>query len=159
MGLKNYTTTIKAQKTVSEIEELLVKNKATDTWKEYDTSGNVISLNFAVMTGFGKMPFKLKVNTEAVRQILIEQKKAGQISISKKDVLDIEYARNVGWRILKDLIDAQMAVVSIKMRKLEQVFLVDIWDNQSGRTFFEVLSERKFAGLIMEPQPPYKEVI
>lgn len=153
MGLKNYTTTINAKKTVSEIEELLVKNKATDIWKEFDVSGNVISLNFAVMTEYGKMPFKLIVNAEAVQQILIEQKKEGLINISNKDVLDIDYARNVGWRILKDLIDAQMAVVSVKMRKLEQVFLADIWDARTGRTFFEILSEKKFAGMLMEAKP------
>ncbi len=147
-GLKNYSTEVPAQKTVSEIEDLLVKNTVTDTWKEYDASGHIISLNFAVMTEFGKVPFKLKINVEVIRQLLAEQKRAGLIDISKKDAADIEYARNVGWRILKDLIDAQMAVVAIKMRKVEQIFLADIC-SQNGKTFFEVLAEKKFAGLLL----------
>lgn len=66
--------------------------------------------------------------------------------------LYIEHARNVGWRILKDWIDLQMALVEVKMRKLEQIFLADMWDARTGRTFYEVLAEKKFAGQLMEAE-------
>ena len=151
MNLKNYTTGIKANKTIAEIEESLISHGARDLWKQYDGSQNIISLTFSVITEQGKIPFKLTINPEAVRQIIAEQHKKGRArGISKKQASDMEHARNVGWRILKDWIDAQMALVEIRMRKLEQIFLSDIWDAQSGKTFFEILQEKKFAGMLME---------
>jgi len=151
-GLKNYTTEIPAQRTISEIEDILVKNGATDTWKQYGSAGKVTALNFAVNTEFGKMPFKLSIDAQVISEVLKEQVKQGLKGISRKQALDIEHARNVGWRIVKDWIDAQMAMISLKMRKLEQVFLADIYDMRSGKTFFQILRDKEYAGLLMEGQ-------
>ncbi len=84
MGLKNYSTTISATKTIMEIEDILSRHKATDSWKQYDGNGNIIALNFAVNTDFGKMPFKLPVNVDAVRQILKNEKWNKIINLSKQ---------------------------------------------------------------------------
>ncbi len=151
-GLKNYTTEIPAQKTIGEIEEILVKYGATDTWKQYDEAGKITSLNFAVRTEFGKMPFRLSIDAEVISVVLREQAKQGLRGISRKQAWDIEHARNVGWRIIRDWIDAQMAMVSLKMRKLEQIFLADAFDMRTEKTFFQILQDKKYPGLLMEPQ-------
>lgn len=151
MSLKNYSTKIPANQTITEIEASLIHHGATDLWKQYDGSKNITSLTFAVITEHGKIPFKLSINIEAVRQIIAEQHKKGKArGISQGQATDLEHARNVGWRILKDWMDAQMALVEVGMRKLEQVFLADIWDARTSMTYFEVLSEKKFAGMLME---------
>lgn len=150
MGLKNYSTKIPANKTISEIEESLLQHGATDLWKSYGANKEILSLAFAVPTEHGKIPFKLIINIEAVRQIIREQHQKGDArAISNAQAQDIEQARNVGWRILKDWIDAQMALVEVKMRKIEQVFLADIWDSHTEKTFFEVLEDKNFPGLLM----------
>ena len=150
-SLKNYSTKISANKTIVEIEEILLQHGATDLWKTYGDKKDILSLTFAVPTEHGKIPFKLMINIEAVRQTIREQHHKGNArGISNATAQDMEHARNVGWRILKDWVDAQMALVEVKMRKLEQVFLADIWDSHTGKTFFDVLVEKKFAGLLME---------
>ncbi len=151
-GLKNYTTEIPALKTISEIEEILVKHGATDTWKQYDDRGKVTALNFAVKTEFGKMPFKFSIDANVICAVLKEQVQQGSRGISMKQASDIEHARNVGWRIVKDWIDSQMALVSLKMRKLEQIFLADIYDMRTEKTFFQILQDKKYVGLLMESQ-------
>lgn len=155
-GLKNYSTDIPAARSVAEIEEMLVQNGATDTWKSY-TGKALTCLNFMVMTEFGKVPFKIVVDATVVRALLIEQKSKGVLRghiMTQARVEDIENARNVGWRIMRDLIEAQMAVVQMGLRKLEQVFLADIFNDASGKTFFEVLVDRKFKDLIMPGTEP-----
>lgn len=152
-SLKNYSTKVPARQTIGEIEESLVKHGASDIWKQYDDKGNITTLNFAIITEFGKLPFKLGINIEAVRQIIKDQKRAGNVKgISQMQAQDTEHARNVGWRILKDWIDSQMALVEIKMRKLEQIFLADIWDARTGKTLYDVLAEGKFTKFLMEAQ-------
>jgi hypothetical protein len=44
--IKNYTTTVSITKTLSEIEDLLLRFKATDILKQYDEDQNVISCCF-----------------------------------------------------------------------------------------------------------------
>jgi hypothetical protein len=150
-GLKNYTTEIPAQKTISEIEDILVEQGATDIWKQYDSTGKVISLNFAVKTDFGKMPFKFSIDPQAISRVLSDQANRGLRGISRKQALDIDHARNVGWRIVKNWIEAQMAMVSLKQRKLEQIFLADAYDMKTEKTLFQILQDKKFPGLLMEP--------
>jgi len=150
MGLKNYSTNIPTAKTIMEIEDILTKHRSTDIWKQYDADGNIISLNFAINTEFGKMPFKLPVNVEAVRQILKSEKRDKKISLSKNQVEDLQTAQRIAWRIMKDWIDAQMALVDITMVKFEQVFLPYTYDFDKNRSLYDTFKESKFKGLLME---------
>ena len=71
----NYTTTIDAYKTVSEIEYILVKHKAKSVLKNYTNDGSIESLSFIVEIPTGQMPIKLPVNTDAALAVLIRDKK------------------------------------------------------------------------------------
>lgn len=155
MALKNYSTSIDVDKTISEIEKILSSHGASDIWKQYDTAGNVICLNFAINTEFGKMPFKLPMDAQKVLQILSTEKKVGRArGLSKAEAEDINQARKVGWRIIKDWIDSQLALVEINLVKVEQVFLPYAYDPVKNQTLYETIRERKFAGMLMEPQKP-----
>ena len=60
------------------------------------------------------------MNTEVVYDKLKEQQRAGKIPpryVSK------EQAERVAWRILKDWVESQMAIVEAGMVKAEEVFL------------------------------------
>ena len=137
-----------------EIEDIISKHKATDIWKQYDPNGNIIALNFAVNTDFGKMPFKLPVNVEAVRQILKNEKRNKRINLSKQQTEDIQTASRIAWRIMKDWIDAQMALIDIEMVKIEQVFLPYAYDFNKQQSLYDSFKERKFAGMLMEAKAP-----
>lgn len=56
MSLKNYSTSICVDKTISEIEKILSTHGASDILKHYDGAGNVTDLNFIINTEFGNMP-------------------------------------------------------------------------------------------------------
>ena len=151
LGLKNYTTGISVDKTILEIEQILSKHGATDIWKQFDGATNITCINFAVNTEFGKMPFRLPMNVLAVSQILKNEKKSGKLGgLSNREATDLEQARRVGWRIIKDWVDAQMALVEIKLVKIEQVFLPYAYDFHTGKTLYETFREKKMAGLLME---------
>ena len=151
MGLKNYTTSIPVEKTIAEIEMILALHGVSDIWKQYDGAGNITGVNFIVSTEFGKMPFRLPMNAQAVSQVLKNQKEAGQLgSLPWKQAGDINHARKVGWRILKDWIDSQMAIIDLELVKIEQVFLPYAYDPNTDSTLYDKLVERKFKGMLME---------
>ncbi len=153
MSLKNYTTSVSTEKTVSEIEKILSMHGATAIMKQYDGVGNITELNFMITTEFGRMPFKLPMDAQKVLQILKNEKRAGKaLGLSKADSQDINRARMVGWRIIKDWIDSQLALVEVNLVKVEQVFLPYAYDPIKNITLYESIRERKFAGMLMEPQ-------
>lgn len=96
------------------------------------------------------MPFKLPVNVEAVRQILKSEKKNKKISLSNQQIEDRYTPHRIAWRIMKDWIDAQMVLVDISMVKIEQVFLPYAYDFDKNQSLYEMVRERKFAGMLME---------
>jgi hypothetical protein len=146
MGLLNYTTEIRVEKSVYELVGLLQSNKAKAIMQEFDAAANVTAISFRADTQFGEIAFRLPLNLQAVQQILKNQAQAGKIP--RRFANDAEQARRVGWRILKDWTAAQLALVQIGMVKLEQVFLPYAQDH-TGKTVFESLEEKKFSGLAL----------
>lgn len=137
MAIKNYTTTIKSEKTIGEIQLILAKHKAKAILTEYDSEGNVIALSFKVDTINGEVGIKLPVNTEKVLQVLKNQSKNNtQVKATK------EQALKTGWRNIKDWIDAQMALIETEIVTIDQIFLPYIL-NKDGQTLYETFRENQ----------------
>lgn len=139
MALLNYSTTVDAYKTVAEIEQMLVKHGAKSIMKSYEGE-DVTSLSFLIDTGNGNIPVKLPVRLDDVLQVLTEQKKAHPKANIKATR---EQANRVAWRILKDWIEVQMALLDMQMVKFEEIFLSYI-ETADGKTIYEKLEEKQF---------------
>ena len=139
MALLNYTTTVEAYKTVSEIEQMLVKHGAKSIMKQFD-DGMITSLSFLINTGVNDIPIKLPIRVDDVLQVLIEQKKMHPKAGIKATK---DQANRVAWRILKDWIEVQMALLDIGMVQFEEIFLSYI-ETAGGKTIYEKLEENIF---------------
>lgn len=139
MALLNYTTTVEAYKTVSEIEQMLVKHGAKSIMKQFD-DGMITSLSFLINTGVNDIPIKLPIRVDDVLQVLIEQKKMHPKAGIKATK---DQANRVAWRILKDWIEVQMALLDIEMVQFEEIFLSYI-ETAGGKTIYEKLEEKHF---------------
>ena len=138
MAILNYTTTIESYKTVAEIEKILVKHKAKSIMKDYQDE-SIVALSFLIDVGYNQIPIKLPAKIEECYMVLCNEKKNDTKNIKATK----EQAERVAWRILKDWIEAQMALLDINMVKFEEVFMPYIVDS-NGRTLFEKLEERQF---------------
>jgi hypothetical protein len=145
MPLLNYTTSIAPEKTVAEIQSKLAKAGAWQILHEYQRgTGELIGVSFRIDTQFGPMAFRLPAHIDAVMKILISQRVRGRFRPG-----DRQQATRVAWRILKDWVEAQLALIQTGQVTMEQVFLAFAQDN-TGQTVYEGLVKRKFAGLLME---------
>lgn len=136
MTIKNYTTTISVNKTIGEIQGILSKHGATAIMTEYD-NGNVTGLSFKIMTPRGELGIRLPSNTDRVLQVLKNQKKN---NAKVKDTF--EQANKVAWRIIKDWVDAQMAILETEMVEMEQIFLPYVLNNK-GKTLYQEFKENQ----------------
>jgi excinuclease UvrABC nuclease subunit len=142
--LLNFTTEIAAEKTVGEIQRKLAQAGASQILHGYDHDGNLNELSFRIETQFGVMAFRLPANVEAVQAILQRQFKSGRSRFTSR-----EHATKVAWRILKDWMEAQMALLRTGQVTIEQAFLAYA-QNAKGQTIYETLVEKRFAGMLTE---------
>lgn len=139
MAILNYTTAIDSFKTVSEIEYILMKHKAKSIMKNYEGE-SITGLSFLIDTGVQQIPVRLPVKIDECLKVLKKEKKENP----KKQIKDTrEQAERVAWRILKDWVEAQMALLDIEMVRFEEIFLPYI-ETDNGRTIFERLEEKQF---------------
>jgi hypothetical protein len=144
MPLLNYTTEISAERSVAEIQSKLAKAGAWQILHEYQRgTGELIGLSFQIDTTFGPMAFRLPAKIDAVEKVLIRQRVR-----RRPDAKTRSQAARVAWRILKDWVEAQLAIIETEQVKMEQVFFAFVQDSR-GRTLYEAYEEKKFAGLLM----------
>ena len=127
MPLLNYTTKVNVYATLGEIQGILVKHGAKKIMQDYDDSGHIVALTFGVDTPAGPRGVRLPANVDAVHKVLAKQKVK----------CDREQAERVAWRIVKDWVEAQMAILESEMVQMDQIFL-PYMVNDKGQTVFEV---------------------
>ena len=139
MAILNYTTTVDSFKTVSEIEYILMKHNAKSIMKNYD-GGPITGLSILIDTGLQQVPVRLPVKVDECLRVLKKEKRENP----RKQIKDtMDQAERVAWRILKDWVEAQMALLDIEMVKFEEIFLPYI-ETGNGRTIYEQLEEQRF---------------
>lgn len=134
MPLLNYTTSIAPQKTVMEIQSLLAKAGASAILADYDTDGNIIALSFKLrQDGQGDISFKLPTAWQPVLETLKRQNVSRSLQTP-------EQALRVSWRITKDWVAAQLAIIETHMVTTAQVFL-PYAITKSGQSVFEYVAQ------------------
>lgn len=117
MPLLNYTTSIAPQKTVMEIQTMLAKAGASAILADYDTEGNIVALSFRLKADQGQeISFKLPTAWQPVHETLKRQRVSSKYQTP-------EQALRVAWRITKDWVEAQLAIIETRMVTTAQVFL------------------------------------
>ena len=139
MPLLNYTTTVSVDKTLSEIQRILASHGSRSILTDYDGQGNPIAVSFVVPTQFGERPFRLPANIEGVWKTMTQQYQKGQMPrrFATKD-----QATRVGWRIIRDWLAAQMAIIEAGMVSLDEVMLPYLQDAQ-GHTLYQVMAAKR----------------
>lgn len=126
MPLLNYTTKVDVFTTLGAIQGQLVKHGAKKIVQDYDDDGRITSLSFLIETPAGPRGIRLPANVDAVHAVLIRQRVK----------CDREQAERVAWRIVKDWVEAQMAILESEMVQMDEIFL-PYMVNQSGQTVFQ----------------------
>ena len=142
--LKNFSTSIEVEKTVMEIERMLAKFGARKILKEYDHRQKIVGLAFTVETPDGEMPIKLPAKIDKIEQVFKVQVHKGLLPRKywEGDWAKEQSARTA-WRTIKDWIDAQFALISIEMVKVEEIFLPYAYSSRLNQTLYEAIANHK----------------
>jgi hypothetical protein len=132
MPLLNYTTTVSADKSIAAIQKVLAKAGASAILHEYDQNGNIMALSFRIKLDDKDISFRLPTDWRAVQQRLEAQRVEPRFRTQ-------EHALRVAWRITKDWVEAQLAIIETHMVTTAQVFL-PYAVTASGQTVYEYVA-------------------
>lgn len=144
MPTLNYTTNKTVDITVGELSKLLARRGVASISTQYSESGSPNGLAFELRTPHGLRAFHLAVNVDGVHALLRDDpkvKRAGPRFTTR------EHAERVGWRVVKDWLEAQLALIDADMATLDQVMLPYLVVDQDGRTLYESYREREQVAL------------
>ena len=116
MPILNYTTKVNTDKTVGEITTILVKHGASKIVYDYD-GPLIIAVTFSIKINDNLVGFSLPCNYEGVLRAMQKDKKTPRSFCTQ------EQAIRVSWRIIKDWVAAQMAIVESGLAEVGEVFL------------------------------------
>lgn len=128
MPIKNYTTKIAEHRTVAEIQALLAGKGAKAIQIDYENALPQ-AVRFVIDVEGQPVPFRLPCNFDGVKRALLKT------SATKAIGRDTERSRCVAWRIVKDWIDAQMALIEAEQAAMAEVFLPYVVSD-SGLTLY-----------------------
>jgi hypothetical protein len=129
MPIANYTTTVTARKSIEEIQGILVKHGAKHILTDYEGE-EPVGLAFVISTAYGDAGFKLPANIGAVQHVLQRQ--------GVRSVVNRQMATRVAWRILKDWVRAQVAILETEMVTIDQVFL-PYMEMKDGKSLYQAV--------------------
>lgn len=143
MPLANYSTTVEAAKSINEIQVNLAKHGAREILMNYAKDGILESLSFIIETPHGNIPFRLPVDADAVLKVLERQHREGKLRQSHMGRPTREQSVRVAWRIARDWLRAQTAMLEYEMVRIEQIFL-PYMITPNGKTLYEGMVEKGF---------------
>jgi hypothetical protein len=148
--VRNISTSISFEKTLMEIEQILVRFGAEGIYKEYRGS-NISGLMFFLIIKGQKIPFKIPMSIEKSRRIIIQAVKEGKLP--KKfnfEPLTTEQGIRVGWRIIKDWIHSQMSLLEMEFAEPLEILLPYAWNPIQQKTAYEMFVDQKEKFLALE---------
>lgn len=141
MTFKNYTTTIDPSKTAGEIIGILARSRGvsgtTIEWNNGDPTG----ISFGIKTDAGEKFYRLPANAPGVLKALERDRDVPRSKVK------LEHAHRVAWRVLKDWIDAQLAIIEANIVTIDQVMLPYMVVRDDGQTMYELIRERDLVAI------------
>lgn len=128
MPILNYTTTVPASRSLGEIQERLAAHGADAVTIRY-VEREPVALTFTLRTKLGEQTYRLPADIDHMAVLLDRIPRATKTRAQ---------ATRVAWRIIKDWVEAQLALIEARQASLDQIMLpyAEV-PNGGGTTVYE----------------------
>ena len=141
----NYSTEVPVTRSVSECQQLLAEADASAVAVMYQDR-KPVGLSFQLVTTHGPRSFTMPVNVEGAHKLLLRADysslKAHRATIEK--YRSRANAERVAWRVVRDWLRAQLALISAGMASTDEVMLPYL-QIEPQRTLYQAYCEHESA--------------
>lgn len=134
--IKNYTSSIPVERTISKIEGFLVSAGARDILKNYNDQRELEGISFKIFRHNKDFAFRLPASVYGVARVLY--------GVEYHKLLDNrkQQAMRTAWKIIQDWVELQISMVKLQQADVVEVFLPYMWLGE--KTFYKSLSDNNF---------------
>lgn len=151
INLKNYTSTVPASTSMSNIEKYLVAAGATDISKTYKDQV-CIGIRFRIIHKTAESPnlgvplfFELPAKIDACFKVLYAEVKRPNSETRQRIMKQAEIT---AWKIIADWVQIQLAMIQLDQAELLQIFLPYAWNPNTQKTYFETIKDAGYKALL-----------
>ncbi len=142
MNIKNYTSSVPADRSILSIEKILIEMGATSISKDYQ-GGKVSAISFAIKnpSNDGIIPFKLPARKDPIQKLFLRNlKRPTRSQIESTE----QQAERTAWKNVKEWVELQATMIKLEQVEFMEVFMPYIFNLEKQKTFFELSKESKF---------------
>ncbi len=144
MNIKNYTSTVPAERSISRIEKILVEMGATSVNKQYDSNKRIEAIAFLIVVNGNTIPFKLPAKASEVEAVLA--KSVRRMTEGTRQRVR-EQSERTAWRLVQEWVEIQMSMINLKQADFVEVFLPYVYDYAQNKTFYQSIKDGGFKQL------------
>ncbi|RDC63300.1 hypothetical protein [Adhaeribacter pallidiroseus] len=134
MPILNYTTKVDPAVTIGQITKTLTEKGARKIVMDNDENGLLISITFSLEIRGNMIFYALPCNWQGVLKAMQNDSQVPNKFCNK------EQSIRVAWRIIKDWIEAQMAIVEAQLATVPEIFLPYVV-LKNGKTLYQHFEE------------------
>lgn len=149
--MKNYTSSVPVERTITRIEQILAKAHAKNIMKDY-VGCEVVALTFTLpLSDTERLPLiRLPINVVAVEKVFLREKKRRLRPETARRIH--EQAQRTAWKFMQDWIECQISLIELDQVEPLEIFLPHVWDGK--QTYYDSL---KAGGFKMLPEKGSKK--
>lgn len=140
MNIKNYTSTVQAETSVSRIEKNLVKSGANNILKTYE-NGILKGIQFTKELNGNTIAFKIEAKTEKIFHLLMAEF-SRPTDVTRRN--SNAQAERTAWKLISDWVEIQLSLIALEQVDFMQIFLPYVFDHSSGQTFYNRIKDSGF---------------
>jgi len=133
MPIMNYTTEVSVSKSMGEVIGALTRRGVTRISTLFDDESVPSGIAFTMKTEYGTREFELPVRTEGVLRAMTADPKIARSKCNP------DQAARVAWRIAKDWLEAQAALIDAELATLDEVMVPYMIADSDGRTVYDLV--------------------
>ncbi|MHB1051417.1 MAG: hypothetical protein ACYC09_15175 [Bacteroidota bacterium] len=139
--IKNYTSSVAVDRSVSLIEHELVKAGAQHIAKSYDEKGNLEGIMFQITSREIPLSFRLPAKWRQCYQLMYNEVRRPRPDTEKKIR---EQAQRTAWKILYDWVQVQVSLIKLEQAEVVEVFMPYLFNIKTQKTLFETARDNGF---------------
>lgn len=155
MNLKNYTSSVPANRSIGLIEELLINAGATNINKTIGEDKEINGVTFEIPINGKNFIFKLPSKVELVYDRLRK-------AVRKPTAVALEnckqQAKRTAWKLLYEWVYIQVSMIQINQVEILEVFLPYMYSRLENKTYFETLRDSNYNSLQLDYKKEDAEV-
>jgi hypothetical protein len=141
INIKNYTSQVPVETSVSKIERMLVNAGGNNILKGYDQDRELESLQFSLIINGNSVLFKVKAYRTVISDLLISEYKK---PTDRSYELVAEQSGRTAWKIIHDWVEVQLTMVKLEQMEMAEAFMTKWLNPSTGKTFFDVVKHDGF---------------